>query len=188
MRTLPICCVIVWLLPACQGSVVEGVQASSTGTIAGTGAAGGAPTSGAGGSMSGAGGSTSTGNSSTGAGGAPACTFSTSGAVALADLTPDSVSGFILGPNMFECGTAPGSADELVIYLGAGAALTVGSHPAPYAGSYGWEHCGAQGCVHFENDGAPWQAGGCAVDITVAPQGDAAGQPIAGTFSCATLI
>ncbi len=108
MRTLPICCVIVWLLPACQGSVVEGVQASSTGTIAGTGAAGGAPTSGAGGSMSGAGGSTSTGNSSAGAGGAPACTFSTSGAVALADVTPDSVSGFVLGPNMFECGARAG--------------------------------------------------------------------------------
>jgi hypothetical protein len=184
MRTHLLALALASSLLACHSVVIEGLAGSSTGSPASTtgGGAGSTTTTGA----------TTTTTATTGAGGAPAappaCTFSVTGAVDLADSSPHPVSNFILGPNMFQCGSNEnGGSDRIVVYLGADVELGLGSFSAPYGGSYLWEHCDAQGCSSYANDGSPYQAAGCAVSLTLAPAGDAPGQPIAGTFSCADL-
>ncbi len=160
-------------LLACHSAPTGDLQASSTGA---TSSGGGATT-----------------NRTPGAGGAvaapPACTFTVAGSVNSAGISPEPISGFILGPNMFQCGTvANGGSDQLYVYLGQDVTLGLGSFPAPYPGSYLWEHCEAGTCFYYANDSSSYPAGGCSVDITLAPAMNAPGQPIAGTFACDSLF
>jgi hypothetical protein len=113
---------------ACHTEVLVSEAASSGGT---TNASVSASSGASSGGTAGAGGSIAA---------PPSCTFAVNGAIDLAGISPTPVSAFVLGPNMFQCGsTADGSADELVIYMGAEAALAVGPFAAPYAGSYFWQ-------------------------------------------------